>query len=288
MEPKKEIKRGEMWYISAPNTNPASAALGRPGVMTNDKGCNNPEIAVVYCTTNTTGSGKPENALLTSPNRECMARCTGTVMIPRGWFQSKMCNITEDEMKDIERGLLYALGISVAREIRELKGQLSFYKALYRETLDELPRKHLAEDLAALTKEIRSFSVAYVTAEHLTEPTEEEQTAPEPTEEEELAELERQLAELEQLGPEEVELSEPEPTVEEDEPPAPKKLVNVNTASWWELHRKFEIDQDTAKQIVGEKIKRNGRFQTVEEVLELRCLSKKDIKKMEGRITVEV
>ena len=277
MEPRKEIRRGEMWYISAPNSNPASAALGRPGVvMTSDKGCNNPEIAVVYCTTNTTGSGKPENALLTSPNRECMARCTGTVMIPRGWFQSKMCDITEDEMKDIERGLLYALDISVAEELRDLKRQLSFYKALYRETLNELARKTLADDLSALTDEMRTPNAVCAGEEDLVE---DEQPTPEQTEEEELAELERQLAELEQIEPVEDEQPAPEP-----EPDKPKKLVNVNEATWWELHRKFEIDQDTAKEIIGEKIKRGGRFQTVEEVLNLRCLSKKDVKKMDGRI----
>lgn len=284
MEQKKDIRRGEMWYISAPNHNPASTPLGRPAiVLSNDKACAAaPEIAAVYTTTNLAKSVFRENVHLFSPERECTARCNGVPLIPRGWFQYKMCNISDEELKAIEKGLFFALDISVDEELHGLKRQLSFYKALYRETLNELARKQLAEDVAAEVAAMRDPAVEL----------------PEPSEEEaELAELERQLMELEQLGPMEPvepelteiepELTEAEPEFTEDELPAPKKVVNVNTASWWQMHRHFEIDQDTAREIVGEKIKRGGRFQTVEEVMELRCLSKKDVKKMAGRVSVE-
>ena len=288
MEPRKEIKRGEMWYISAPNSNPASAALGRPAiVLSNDKACAAaPEIAVVYTTTNMAKSVLRDNVPVFSPERDSTARCNGVPLIPRQWFQYKMCDISEEELRAIEKGLFYALDISVDEEMRDLKRQLSFYKALYRETLNELARKTLDDDLAAMMDEMRHPGVVQVTAEDLinntyTVPVEEEQPTPsEPTEEDELAELERQLAELEAEEPTEPDPADPTDPAEEP----PKKMVNVNNASWWDLHRKFGIDQDTARAIIGERIRAKGRFQSVEEVLNLRCLSKKDIKKMEGRI----
>ena len=289
MEQKKEIKRGEMWYISTPNSNPASAALGRPAiVLSNEKACASaPEIAVVYCTTNVAKEAYRENVPLSTPERAGTARCNGVPLIPRQWFQYKMCNISEEELRAIEKGLFYALDISVDEEMRSLKRQLSFYKALYRETLNELARKQLAEDLEMLTFEKRYPREVYITAEDLVDCTPVVPTEPvaeaKPTEEDELAELERQLAELEAVEPTEPDPADPTDPTDPTEKP-PKKMVNVNNATWWDLHRKFGIDQDTAKEIVGERMKAKGRFQSVEEVLNLRCLSKKDAKKMAGRI----
>lgn len=301
----KTFKRGEMWYIA----NLKTPSLGRPGIiLSNEKGCiHAPELSVVWTTTNMTIAKNRENVRLTTPQRNSVARCGCVAPVARNLFQYKMCDISPEEMLQIEKAVRWALDFKSDVGVTDLTllKERDMYKTLYFEVLRELAKKQIAEELpimVELEQEAAQFEsepepefveeepVAEEVIEEVIEEVVEieEDSAPEEPEEPEKSEEIEDFEDEEYMSPES--LMKPEPKKRKKKPKSSsgtkstnKKKVNINRCTAYDLQCAFGFGRDTALVLIGHR-NRYGNFTSMEEIAAVRRMGKTNMKKLEGRI----
>lgn len=288
----KTIKRGEMWYIA----NPKTPALGRPGiVLSNEKGCAvAPDIAVVWVTTNTFIGKNRENVRLRTPKRESVARCGCVAPVPRNQFQYVMCDISAEEMQEIEKAIHWALDFKTDETENDLTviKERDLYKTLYFEVLRELAKKQIEAELPVMVELEREAAEYEEPEEELVEEIEEVVEVEEDDEPEEnpvvIIEPAPVVEDWEDDFPESLEKPEPKKRKKKAKSSSGtkstnKKKVNINKVTAHEIQCSLGFGRETAESIVSYR-HRNGRFTCMDDLAKVRRMGKKNMEKLEGRI----
>lgn len=139
------IGRGNIHYISYGKyyaTDPNNV-VGRPGVIVSSNELNNSSdfVEVVYLTT------QPKKSMPTHAEVLCKtpstALCETIYTVDKGKIGDFIKCCTDEEMKGIERAMLYSLGIEATTESenRSVKFERNFYKRLYEELLNKVTER---------------------------------------------------------------------------------------------------------------------------------------------------
>lgn len=149
MNQTKEVRRGDIYYIANSKcyaTNPENEA-GRPGIVVScdELNENSPSVEVVYLTTK---DKKPMPTHVPIMCKVCStALCETIYTVGKDRLGDYVRTCTDNEMSEIDKGMLHSLGISVPymeREVEEADKQDSstttvernLYKNLYEQLLD--------------------------------------------------------------------------------------------------------------------------------------------------------
>ncbi len=163
LENQREFHRGEVWWFSDPGRYEYEYGGGRPAlIVSSEKGCERaPTVQVVFLTTSLkygvlnvpiAGADKPRTAMcgsITTLSKERADRC--------------MYTATPEEMAEIERGLMAALGLNgvevpdnseneseierLNEEILAKDLEIAMFQKLYEKTMDQLVSMKFDSDL---------------------------------------------------------------------------------------------------------------------------------------------
>lgn len=276
---KMEFARGEVWYVSAEPISAGVTSLGRwVVIVTSDYGCKtSPSLLCVPMTTQLNGQHRSVNTLVESGERKRVALGNQVTPIPKNMFRYKDSCLTAKEMEQVEMCVLIAMGIKEREDKSEDKSaeltvERDLYKRLYEKALEQLCELRFVRD-----EQPEAETVIEVPVE---------------AEVDEYAYPEEPLyLEEAEVSDEPIDLSKPEPKVRKKKRGEPgvktgKHTVNVNNATWYDLHTKLGLGQTVAKRIIGAR-KKLGRFTCEEELACVQGMGRNNLRKIEGRIVFD-
>lgn len=118
--PNKTIKRGDIFYIIGDPENPPVGAeiwSDRAGIIvSNDTICKTSHaVEIVYISTSTTKRLSPTHIPVTSGNKQAIAICEQVHTVDVSRLTDYFGHITDEEMIDVENGILFGHGINRGR-----------------------------------------------------------------------------------------------------------------------------------------------------------------------------
>jgi mRNA-degrading endonuclease toxin of MazEF toxin-antitoxin module len=139
------INRGDIFYITEDPSKSATGAeiwADRPGLVISNDALNKTSncVEVVYLTTSPNKRPAPTHIAVKSGNKMAMAMCEQIHTVDKARLTDFIGSITEDEMMDIEGGILFSLQINRGRNPQGI-----FKK--YQKMLEKYPELKEAYDI---------------------------------------------------------------------------------------------------------------------------------------------
>ena len=154
------IKRGEIYYVNKMPVVGAEHEAGRPAVVvsTDRHNAKSGTIEVVYLTTRSKGM-MPEHIFCSATGTDSTILCEQITTVSVDRLSDYITTLTEEEMLDVEAGLLHSLGMEsyipeetegdepkdesseapiVSAEVQRMTMERDFYKQMYESLLDKM------------------------------------------------------------------------------------------------------------------------------------------------------
>lgn len=154
------IKRGEIYYVNKMPVVGAEHEAGRPAVVvsTDRHNAKSGTIEVVYLTTRSKGM-MPEHIFCSATGTDSTILCEQITTVSVDRLSDYITTLTEEEMLDVEAGLLHSLGMesyipeetegdepedepsevpTVNAEVQRITMERDFYKQMYESLLDKM------------------------------------------------------------------------------------------------------------------------------------------------------
>lgn len=155
-----EIKREEIYYVNKMPVVGAEHEAGRPAVVvsTDRHNAKSETIEVVYLTTRSKGM-MPEHIFCSATGTDSTILCEQITTVSVDRLSDYITTLTEEEMLDVEAGLLHSLGMEsyipeetegdepedepseapiVSAEVQRMTMERDFYKQMYESLLDKM------------------------------------------------------------------------------------------------------------------------------------------------------
>ena len=154
------IKRGEIYYVNKMPVVGAEHEAGRPAVVvsTDRHNAKSGTIEVVYLTTRSKGM-MPEHIFCSATGTDSTILCEQITTVSVDRLSDYITTLTEEEMLDVEAGLLHSLGMenyipeetegdepkdepseapTVSAEVQRMTMERDFYKQMYESLLEKV------------------------------------------------------------------------------------------------------------------------------------------------------
>lgn len=163
VEMERYIRRGSMYWVRSEDTWGCETASSRPGVVVSSQfgNDNSPVVTVVFCTSQRkTNSCSVE---LKNTDKPSWALCNQIRTVDKGRLGNKMCDVTEDEMEQIDQALCRCLGLVI--DSREIDIALAESKATIAGLEEEIMAKNVE---IAMTEKMYDKALEMLAGVHLT------------------------------------------------------------------------------------------------------------------------
>lgn len=150
------IKRGEIYYVNKMPVVGAEHEAGRPAVVvsTDRHNAKSGTIEVVYLTTRSKGM-MPEHIFCSATGTDSTILCEQITTVSVDRLSDYITTLTEEEMLDVEAGLLHSLGMesyipdeqeedkpledpAISVDVHRITMERDFYKQMYESLLDKM------------------------------------------------------------------------------------------------------------------------------------------------------
>ena len=260
----KELRRGDVYYITSGSDEYCGMKMGRPAVVvSSDMGLekNKATVMVIFCTTNLERFGS-HYVKLTSTARVSLAKCNEIFTVERANVGDYMCTLNEFEMKKIDEQISWCLGLSLGYNEPEDEEEIE-----YEDEIEPAEAEDYEDENVALRVENSLYKKLYEKAmEQLVELKFSRECVPtEPIKE--VAPAPKKTVKVETVA----------------EPPIVK--ANVNTDTVQEIVQKIGLNMHTAREIVRYR-RVHGGYRTLEDLLICPRIGKVSLEKWRDKFEV--
>ena len=179
MVEEKEIRRGDVWWISAGTGSDWEQNFGRPAVViSGDTGNMKSEEAIVAFVTSTPSRPSPICPKVEFPEGSRRVLCHKIFTVKQDRFDRKICTLTESEMIRVSGALAVAMCIpqypakpvidapkTSVDETEALRCERDMWQRMYQTVIDQLVEMRVAADLARRMPEKPKVTKAEVVEE---------------------------------------------------------------------------------------------------------------------------
>lgn len=275
VELERNIRRGEVYWIRSSDTWGYETASSRPGLVVNSQfGIeHSPVVTIVYCTTQCKNVSC--NVDLSTMGKPSQALCNQIYTVDKSRFGNKVGYATDDEMNRVDEALAMCLGLRLHK--RELDESLEIEKARVAGLEEELMAKRIE---IAMVEKMYDKALEMLAGVKLTKDL---QTPVQ-------KKTETVKAKIPRIVDDEPEIDEEIERRAEVRPDAPaevpnKAKVNVNEATWKELHEITGMSETLAHYISGYR-KKHGPYGSLNDLLKVDRFSQTHLDKFGNMLTV--
>ena len=261
---KRPIVRGEVYYVMYNEAVGSEMGVGRPGIVVSSDMVNAGDLVTVVYTT-TTRKTLPYTPSIISTSKPSWALCNQLVTVSRIRLGSKMCTLTEQEMERVDRGIRLCLDL-----IDEPAADPDSETEELNKRIAGLEEEILAKKVEiAMMEKMYDKALEMLAGVHLTKDMQKKPEAP--------------RVRVPRIVPDEPEVDEEidrRTAVSDD-----GVKGNVNTMSAKEISDRSGLPLTVAFGITGYRSK-NGRFESLEDLLKTPRFTQHHLKKYGGMLTV--